>query len=417
MCRYNFRSATPYLVDEFQFSKTDISTLWAAFSFAYGTGQLINGLFSDRIGGKKAMLIGGIGTMIINLIFGFSPMISSFSTLSLILLFNGYIQAWGAPGMVKINAAWFRRQERGTFAGVFGFMVQLGQMATAQLSPLILAGFTIGTLIVAENDWRWLFRIPPIVTAITVILVALFVKETPEDAGFPADVVVDEIDDSDGVRVSLKESFQTIFKHPLVWYYAIAYACTGAARHSSDQLATLFFVEKLHLNGNGSGAVKWTLTLMPFVGVMGSIASGWISDKLFAGQRAPVAMFLYFFGALVLTLGGILIGVDLINVTIAMAILIMISFPINATHSIVGAAAPMDIGGKKMAGFASGVIDSFQYYGAAAGMPVLGWLLDKYGWSAWFPAMALFCSVGGITMFLLSKKKTRMMKQGIAVIG
>jgi len=63
---------------------------------------------------------------------------------------------------------------------------------------------------------------------------------------------------------------------------------------------------------------------------------------------------------------------------------ILISFSVNATHSIVGAAAPMDIGGRRMAGFASGVIDSFQYFGAAIALPVTGKLLDKYGWGAWY---------------------------------
>jgi len=417
MCRYNFRSATPYLVNEFQFSKADISALWAAFSFAYGTGQLINGLFADRIGGKNAMLIGGIGTVIVNLICGFSPIVASFSTFSMILLLNGYLQAWGAPGMVKINAAWFRRQERGTFSGIFGFMVQLGQMATAQLAPFILTGFAIGAFVVAENNWRWLFRLPPLVAAVAVILVAFVVKDSPELAGFPDDLIVDEIDDRDGVRVSLKESFKTIFNHPLVWYYAVAYACTGAARHSSDQLAALFFVEKLKLNGNGTGIVMWALTFMPFVGVVGSFISGWISDKFHSGQRAPVAMALYFFAAITLFLGGVLIGLNFLNALIGVSILIAISFPINATHSIVGSAAPMDIGGKKMAGFASGVIDSFQYYGAAAAMPIIGWLLDRYGWSAWFPAMGCFCAIGGFTMMKLSKKKQQLHALGVVVSG
>ena len=40
-----------------------------------------------------------------------------------------------------------------------------------------------------------------------------------------------------GTRVSIRESFITIFTHPLVWFYAAAYACTGAVRNSSDQLS------------------------------------------------------------------------------------------------------------------------------------------------------------------------------------
>src|SRR5256714_15554836 len=57
MCRYNFRFATPGMIAEFGFSKSQITDILAAWSIAYGTGQLINGLFTDRIGGKAAMLI------------------------------------------------------------------------------------------------------------------------------------------------------------------------------------------------------------------------------------------------------------------------------------------------------------------------------------------------------------------------
>ena len=111
MCRYNFRFATDGMREEFGFTTTQISDMWAIWSIAYGTGQLVNGLFTDRIGGKRGMLIGACATILINLTFGFSSLVSTFFNMSLIWLVNGYFQAWGAPGMVKINAAWFRRQE------------------------------------------------------------------------------------------------------------------------------------------------------------------------------------------------------------------------------------------------------------------------------------------------------------------
>jgi sugar phosphate permease len=50
----------------------------------------------------------------------------------------------------------------------------------------------------------------------------------------------------------------------------------------------------------------------------------------------------------------------------------------NATHSILGTAAAMDLGGRKMAGFAAGVIDSFQYFGAMLAGFGLGYMLDHY---------------------------------------
>ena len=428
MCRYNFRYATPGMIDEFGFDKTQISDMFAIWSLAYGTGQLINGLLSDRIGGKTSMLIGAGATIIINFIFGFSSFVSTFATFSLIALMNGYFQSFGAPGMVKINAAWFHRTERGTFAGIFGGMIQLGQVAINNLAPLIIAGFTVGAYTIggSNEEWRWVFRIPPLFTAAAAIFMAFAAKQSPDEAGYPG-VIEDEIDNSAGTTVTIAESFRTIFTHPLVWFYAVAYACTGAVRHSSDQLAILYFVEQLGLDlENPTKAIYITMTIIPLVAFMGSLGSGMISDKFFAGRRAPVAIVLYLFEAFVIASSAVILLVGLVDasatgVFIGCAILILISLTVNSTHSIVGAAAPMDIGGKKMAGFAAGVIDSFQYYGAAISLAITGRVLDatkeQHGWLFWYVIMAGFGLIGGLAMYLLMLKQRRLKAQGRDVKG
>ena len=417
MCRYNFRFATPGMVEEFHFNKFQITSILAWWSVAYGFGQLINGLLTDRIGGRSAMLIGAAGTIIINMIYGFSSTVGTFSTFALIWLINGYFQSFGAPGMIKINAAWFNRTERGTFAGIFGLMIQSGQFAINNLAPIILAGFTVGAFVVAKDDWRWMFRIPPIFTAIMAVLVAFIPKESPEAAGYPG-LIHDELSAGDtGTRASIKESFITIFTHPLVWFYAAAYACTGAVRNSSDQLSILYFVEQLHLDmSKKPAAVFYTMNLMPMVAVFGSLASGIISDKFFKGHRSPVAMGLYFGQSVIILIAAGIINTGIVGPTpsgifLGCLFLILISLTVNSTHSLVGAAAPMDIGGRKMAGFASGVIDSFQYFGTAIALPAIGWLLDKYGWGIWYPTMAGFGVIGGCAMLLVMAKQKRLATQ------
>jgi OPA family glycerol-3-phosphate transporter-like MFS transporter len=411
VCRYNFRFATPGMVDEFGFTKFQISGILGAWSVAYGTGQLVNGLITDRIGGKKAMLIGATATILINLIYGFASFAGTFSTFALIWLMNGYFQSFGAPGMIKINAAWFNRNERGTFAGIFGFMIQLGQVSIGALAPIILAGFSIGAWTVARGEWRWLFRIPPLITAACAIIMAICAKETPEEAGWPG-LVHDEVDGAGGVRIGIAECFKRVFTHPLIWFYAAAYACTGAVRSSSDQLAVLFFNEVLKLRmENRPGAEIFTVTYaVPLVAVLGSLASGIISDKFFRGHRSPVAMVLYFLQAVLIGLAALVfysgaIRPTTLGIFLGCLFLILISLMVNSTHSLVGAAAPMDIGGRKMAGFASGVIDSFQYYGMTIFLPITGWLIDRYGWGVWFPTMAMFGIIGGIAMVLVMRKQ------------
>jgi OPA family glycerol-3-phosphate transporter-like MFS transporter len=413
MCRYNFRFATPGMIADFGFSKGQITDILAAWSLAYGTGQLINGLFTDRIGGKAAMLIGATGTIIANLILGFGSFAGTFSTFALIWLMNGYVQSFGAPGMIKMNAAWFNRTERGTFAGIFGFMIQMGQFAINNLAPIILAGFTVGVLVVAKGDWHWLFRIPPLIVAVVAILLVLFVKETPELAGYH-DVIEHEPGTEGNVRASIGESFAKIFTHPLIWFYALAYACTGAVRNSSDQLMVLYFHDQLKLNMEDKpAAVIWTVNLMPLVAVLGSFSAGIISDKVFKGHRAPVAMTLYFVEAFVILIAAIVIAAGVVRPTpagifIGCLFLILVALTANSTHAIVGTAAPMDIGGRKMAGFASGVIDSFQYYGTAIALPITGRLIERYGWGVWYPTMASFGVIGGFSMWFVMRKQRRL---------
>src|SRR2546421_7884142 len=59
MLRYNFRWAAPGMEREFGFDHTKITGILSAFYIAYGTGQLVNGLLCDRIGGRRSMIIGG----------------------------------------------------------------------------------------------------------------------------------------------------------------------------------------------------------------------------------------------------------------------------------------------------------------------------------------------------------------------
>jgi len=152
------------------------------------------------------------------------------------------------------------------------------------------------------------------------------------------------------------------------------------------------------------------------VAVLGSFTAGWVSDKFFKGHRSPVAMTLYYFESLVILCAAMVIYMGVVGPTpmgvfLGCLFLVLVSLTANSTHAIVGSAAPMDIGGRRMAGFAAGVIDSFQYYGTAVALPITGRLIDKYGWGSWYPTMAGFGFVGGCAMLLVMRKQKLLAKQ------
>jgi MFS transporter, OPA family, glycerol-3-phosphate transporter len=425
MCRYNFRFAVPGLQTEFNFDVQDVSFIFAIWSVAYGTGQLINGLLTDQMGGKKGLIFGALLTVIINFIFGFSSLVSQFGVFALLALLNGYFQSFGAPGMIKINSAWFHRKERGLFSGVLGGVIQLGQMGISQLAPALLnSGLIIGGIyFLQKGDWRSVFIIPPFFTIIATFFAIIFIKESPEKAGYPH-MIEDEIDNSMGERVSIKESFKKITQHPFVWYYAFAYACTGGVRHSLDQLSILYFRDQLgfDMENNIPWIASFTLIIMPFVAFLGSLTSGILSDRYFKGERGFLSACLYFGESLSIAIAAILVLNDYVQATptgviIGCLILIVIAFTVNSTHSLVGSAAPMDIGGKKMSGFAAGLIDSFQYFGGALSFLITGQVLaitqSTSGYFYWYVIMAGFGLIGGTIMLLMERKRKKRLEPAV----
>jgi MFS transporter, OPA family, glycerol-3-phosphate transporter len=390
MCRYNLPLASDAIRSEFGFSRAQLGTIITTQLLAYACGQIINGLLTDRLGGKRAMLIGATGTIVMNILFGVASFWGLLSLFVVIRGIDGYLQAFGSPGMVKINAAWFRHTERGSFAGIFGFMINLGRFGINNLGAALLAGFIfLGLIRIPPLHWRWLFWVPAGIALVIGTCMALIVKDTPEEAHFPPVNPHEEI--GGRVQVNVSYVFKIIATNPVVWIIACAYACTGAVRQGIDQWFPLFMREVHHVDYQ-SAQFQFLAFSIPLVASAGSLISGFISDKIFHGRRAPVAAVLYFLETLV-----ILSAAQFHSVNAAIFFLVLISLTANSTHSILGTAAAMDIGGAKMAGFAAGVIDSFQYFGGSLAGYFLGALLDR-SWGNYFYFMVPFGIIGGVLM-------------------
>src|SRR5438874_4859977 len=217
MCRYNLSIANKAISDEFGFLRADIGRILTTWALAYACGQIINGLLTDRIGGKRAMLVGAAGTITMNLLFGAASFAGLLGLFIAIRGVDGYLQAFGAPGMVKINAAWFRHLERGRFSGIFGFMINLGRFGIFTLGPALLAGFSIwGLATIPPLHWRWLFWAPSVICAGVAVGMAFTVKETPEEAGFHG-VILDESGRAQGgVHAEFGQVFRAIVTNPVV---------------------------------------------------------------------------------------------------------------------------------------------------------------------------------------------------------
>src|SRR3989339_141482 len=178
MGRYNLNVAGKTMMDYFHLSKGEFGTIATAGFWTYALAVMVNGPLSDRIGGKKAILIGGAGTAAVNLLVGLL-FLSGWQTkiivgMSLLYAVSQYFQSFGALSVVKVNAPWFHVKERGIFGGVFGMMISSGYFLA----------LTVGGWILSYLPWFYIFLIPSAVIAIMAIVDYFLVQDSPAKAGY-----------------------------------------------------------------------------------------------------------------------------------------------------------------------------------------------------------------------------------------
>lgn len=391
MGRYNLSFANKSLSDTFGWDKTQIGTIITAALTIYGISALFNGPLADKIGGRKAMLIGAGGTVIFNLFFGLGAYLGFIFKGSVILIYfasiwalNAYFQSFSALALIKVNSAWFHVRERGVFSAIFGSMIQSGR-------ALI---FLVGGLVVTFLPWQWVFFIPAFIIGIMVLLTYLYVQNTPEDTGLPTFDTQDATSGDTG-EITFKYVINKVFTNPITITIAISEFCTGFVRHGFEQWFPRYMQEYQNLKLD-SAIFQTGAFGVVLAGIAGAFIAGTASDWLFSSRRTPVAFIGYFMQIICLFVIWQIKDLNLI-----IAAFIVNSMAISMVHSMLSGTASMDFGGKRAAATATGMFDGMQYLGGAAVGVGVGWMLDNFGWGAWGPSMIGFSIIGAILMLKL----------------
>lgn len=391
MARYNFSFANVRLSETYGWSKTQVGAIISAATLIYGLSALFNGPIADRIGGRKAMLVGATGALVFNTAFGIGAYLGFLGKDTLMLGYlatvwslNMYFQSYSALALIKVNSGWFHVAERGVFSAIFGSMIQGGRALV----------YIIGPLIVLALPWQWVFFVPALILVVMATLTFLMVRDSPEDAGLPA---LDTADASSGYtgKVDLKYVARVVFTNPVTLTIAAAEFCTGFVRHGFEQWFPRYMQEAQHLSLD-SPIFKSGAMAVVIAGIFGAFAAGFMSDLLFKARRPPVAFIGYCLQVLCLAVVW-----RAPSLTAVIGAFVLNSFAISIVHSMLSGTASMDFGGKKAAATAAGMFDGMQYLGGTAVGSGMGLLLDKFGWGVWGPSMIGFSAIGGVLMLTL----------------
>ncbi|MDZ7318275.1 MAG: MFS transporter [candidate division KSB1 bacterium] len=415
MARYNLTVSKNALGD--LMSKSDFGLIFGIGTFTYAFAFLLNGPLTDRIGGKKAILLGAFGAATMNLFMGLTLylLLAQQVKLNLLLVFsicyllNMYFQSFGAVAIVKVNASWFHVRERGMFGGIFGVLISLGlyfafdwseavvRLTKAHLdAKLNVVESLLRQLIGASNatvdqTW-WIFFIPAIILYLFFILEIFLLKDRPSDAGLQDFDTLDASSGEENRKFELKEILTRILTNRVIIIVAIIEMCTGVLRQGIMHWYFIFAKEELHLGPGHFMQAHWGLILM-LAGASGGMLAGFLSDKIFGSRRGPVAALLY--GTMILC--TTVMAFVLYQNPVYLAIIVTtISFCVIGTHGMLSGTATMDFGGRRAAATAVGLIDGAVYLGTAIQSISLGFLTEK-NWHFW-PVFLIPFSIAGFLL-------------------
>jgi MFS transporter, OPA family, glycerol-3-phosphate transporter len=398
MARYNLTVSKNALGD--LMPKEAFGIIFAAGTITYAFSFLINGPLTDRIGGKRAMLIGAAGSALMNIILGiivYGILVSKWA-LNLTLVFsvvyalNMYFQSFGAVAIVKVNAAWFHVRERGIFGGIFGILISLGLYFAFDWSQAIV---NLTEQMSPANPQYWLvFFIPAGILLFWTLLDIFILRDTPGGAGFADFDTGDASSGEENSPFRLKEILLRIFTNKVIIIVAMIEFCTGVLRNGVMHWFPILAKEQIAAAPDAAGSWQfwlnhWGLMLM-LAGAGGGMLAGWMSDHLFGSRRAPVAGILYSL-MLVATIGMIFNVFG--NPTTLGILVCLVSVAVIGTHGMLSGTATMDFGGTKAAATAVGLIDGMVYLGTGLQSLSLGFI-TTWNWQYWPVFLVPFAVVG-----------------------
>ncbi|MEI6055892.1 MAG: MFS transporter [Lentisphaerota bacterium] len=363
------------------FDIQSLGFLGAGLAVTYGLSKFLMGNVSDRSNPRIFLATGLILSAVVNIIFA---NVFTFWIMLLLMLINGWAQGMGWPPCGRLMTHWFSDGERGTKMSIWNTAHNIG---AGMLGPIVTLG-----LIIFSYSYVGIFYAPAIISILIGIGVLIFGKDTPQSLGlpsiehykndFPSADVEKGIHDRE-VELTGKEIF---FKHVLnnkfVWFIAIANAFVYLVRYGILNWAPTYLEQ---VKGFSPGNARWAFAIFEFAAIPGTILVGWMSDKIFAGRRAPMGIFCMI-GVFVFTLlywfnppGHPMLDISFLGA---------IGFLIYGPVMLIGVSA-LDLVPKKAAGTSAGFTGLFGYFlGTMGAEAVMGMIVQHSGWNGGFTLIA-----------------------------
>ena len=371
VCRTSLNVVKKPILESGALDASQLGLIGSALLFAYAIGKFVNGFLADHSNIKRFMAAGLCVSTVANLLVGvlgfangggFVGNMTLFAAFAVMWGLNGWAQSMGAPPAIIALSRWFPLSIRGTYYGFFSASHNLGEFLS-----FLFVGAVVGIF-----GWQWGFVGSSVAGAVGVVIILFLLHDTPESKGLPPIGVLtgEESEEQSRKHGSTSELQRSVIRNPFVWILALSSAFMYVSRYAINGWGVLFLQE---VKGYSLATATQVISVNALLGIVGTVFSGWLSDRLFHGRRNVLAFGFGVLNTLALTLflysgNGMFVNL-LAMVLFGMAIGVLICF--------LGGLMAIDIVPREATGAALGIVGMASYVGAGLQDIVSGWLIDS----------------------------------------
>ena len=296
---------------------------------------------------------------------------------------NGWVQGMGWPACGKTMVHWFSTNERGTVVSVWNTAHNVGGALVASLRGPRRADLR-ATGERRSTSTRWW---PPASRSSCWCCCATRRSRAGcRRSRSTATTIRRTYSEAHERDFTFRQIFlEHVLNNKYLWAIAVANAFMYFVRYGVVNWIPTYLQTHKGFSFQQSN-VGWFL--YEIAAIPGTIACGWVSDKVFKSRRAPATILF-----MALTLVAVVVYWLNINgpLWIDYAALIAIGFLVYGPIMLIGLHA-LDLVPKKAAGTAAGFTGFFGYvFGSAIAGTGVGWIADHWGWNGVFITMVVCC--------------------------
>ena len=369
--KVNYSSNITQIIDFYQVTKAEAGLPPTFFFFAYGTGQVINGLLCKRYPIKMTIFTSMVLSAMLNLVIAVS---SNFEIVKWVWMANGFVLSLLWPTLIRLLSESLAKEELGKSSVVIGTTVASGTLAIYALGALYayLGHFKLSFYTAAFADllvaFIWLFSYKKA----TKMALTQKMRE-----------------DSSAEQEAATEINRTSKTMPKAILLSTAFLCLFAVVTNlvKDGLITWVpSVLKESYSLPDTLAILLTLVI-PVIAIFGN------AFALALHKKIPdyITLACVCFAAISGILGVILWSLGAKNIAAMLVGLLLTSLLASSLNSMITAIYPMFMRSQLNSGMFAGILNGFCYLGSTISSYGLGVVADRHGWSGVFWLLLGLC--------------------------